>query len=294
MTTHLDVAIIGAGTAGLTARRAAKKNGAKSVCMFDSGLLGTTCARVGCMPSKLLIAAAESAHHAQHGSVFGIDVPEVHIDGKRVMKRVQAERDRFTGFVNKSISNSEQNGEFIPGHVAITGKNSFTSTVDGVVSEFTFDTLILATGTTPFVPPPYDYKWDRVITSDDVFELETLPKSLLVVGTGVIALELGQAMSRLGVDTDIIGIAENVAFLRDPKVASVAREVLSDELQLHFSSKTESAKEVKDGIEVTITKKMEQRSQKPSTTSSPLLADVPIFRSSDWIRWESSSTGADM
>lgn len=255
MPTHLNVAIIGAGTAGLTARRAAKKAGASAVCMFDSGPLGTTCARVGCMPSKLLIAAAESAHHSRHGSVFGVDVPEVNVDGKRVMERVQKERDRFTGFVKKSISNSEANGEFIPGHVHITGKNSFTSTVDGIVSEFTFDSLILASGTTPFVPPPYDCKWERVVTSDQIFELETLPESLLVVGTGVIALELGQAMSRLGVDTDIIGIDENVAFLRDPKVASVAREVLTDELDLHFSARAESAKEVENGVEVTITKK---------------------------------------
>ncbi len=255
MPIHLNVAIIGAGTAGLTARRAAKKAGAKKVCMFDSGPLGTTCARVGCMPSKLLIAAAEAAHHAEHGSIFGVDVPEVNIDGKRVMERVQRERNRFTGFVKKSISNSEKNGEFLPGHVHITGKNSLTSTIDGVVSEFTFDTLILASGTTPFIPPPYDFNWTRVITSDQIFELETLPTSLLVVGTGVIALELGQAMSRLGVQTDIIGIDDNVAFLRDPKVASVARDVLSDELELHFSAKAESAVEVSDGIEVQIVQK---------------------------------------
>ena len=254
MATHLNVAIIGAGTAGLTSRRAAEKAGAQSVCMFDSGPLGTTCARVGCMPSKLLIAAAESAHHAKHGSIFGVDVPEVKVDGKRVMSRVQSERNRFTGFVKKSISNSEKNGEFIPGHVHITGKNTMTSTVDGVLSEFTFDSLILATGTTPFVPPPYKFEWERVLTSDQIFELETLPKSLLVVGTGVIALELGQAMSRLGVQTDIIGIDDNVAFLRDPKVAEVARQVLSEELDIHFSAKAESAEESEDGITVSITK----------------------------------------
>lgn len=80
---NVDVAIIGAGTAGLGARRAGQKAG-KSVLMIDPGPFGTTCARVGCMPSKLLIAAAEAAHHAAKAPIFGVHPENIRIDGPAV------------------------------------------------------------------------------------------------------------------------------------------------------------------------------------------------------------------
>src|SRR5690625_5231551 len=98
---EVDVAIIGAGTAGLNARREVEKAGLDWV-MIESGPYGTTCARVGCMPSKLLIAAAERAHDIKTSGLFGIDVKDWQIDGKAVMERVQRERDRFAGFVVRS------------------------------------------------------------------------------------------------------------------------------------------------------------------------------------------------
>ncbi|MCA9644982.1 MAG: FAD-dependent oxidoreductase, partial [Myxococcales bacterium] len=94
----VDVAVIGAGTAGLAAYRAAKAEGAKVV-LIEGGPYGTTCARVGCMPSKLLIAAAEAAHHAGRAEAFGVSVGRVEVDGRRVMERVRRERDRFVSFV---------------------------------------------------------------------------------------------------------------------------------------------------------------------------------------------------
>src|SRR5699024_3433828 len=99
---QVDVAIIGAGTAGMTAYRAAKRAGASAV-LIEGGLYGTTCARVGCMPSKLLIAAADAAHQARSAGQFGVNVGPVQIDGQRVMQRVRDERDRFVGFVLDEI-----------------------------------------------------------------------------------------------------------------------------------------------------------------------------------------------
>ena len=82
-----DVAIIGAGTAGLAAERNARRNGARTL-LIDETFSGTTCASVGCMPSKLLIAAAHAAHAVRQASVFGI-AAEPRIDGAAVMARVQ-------------------------------------------------------------------------------------------------------------------------------------------------------------------------------------------------------------
>ena len=97
-----DVAIIGAGTAGLAAYRAVQSTGKRAL-LIEGGAYGTTCARVGCMPSKLLIAAAEAAHHARHADPFGVRVESVTIDGVAVMARVRRERDRVVSFVPESV-----------------------------------------------------------------------------------------------------------------------------------------------------------------------------------------------
>ena len=95
----VDVAVIGAGTAGLAAYRAAMAGGRRAV-LIEGGPYGTTCARVGCMPSKLLIAAAEAAHGPAKWAEFGLSLDgSLIIDGRAVMTRVKRERDRFVGFV---------------------------------------------------------------------------------------------------------------------------------------------------------------------------------------------------
>src|ERR1700679_4381375 len=102
-TVQTDVAIIGADMSALPSYRAAKAAGASAI-LIEGGPHGTTCARVGCMPSKLLIAAAEAAHAAQHTAPFGVHVDGViRIDGREVMQRVKRERDRLVGFVPESV-----------------------------------------------------------------------------------------------------------------------------------------------------------------------------------------------
>ncbi len=102
-TLNVDVAVIGGGTAGLGAYRAAKLL-TPNVVMIEGGEYGTTCARVGCMPSKLLIAAAEAVHQIEKAPGFGIHPQgKPLINGREVMDRVKRERDRFVGFVLESV-----------------------------------------------------------------------------------------------------------------------------------------------------------------------------------------------
>ena len=114
---HVDVAIIGAGSAGLRAYRAAK-SWTDNVVLIEGGPYGTTCARVGCMPSKLLIAAAEAAHSAGEAHRFGVSTGPIEVDGVAVMNRVRSERDRFVGFVVDGVEN-------IPAADRIRGYASF-------------------------------------------------------------------------------------------------------------------------------------------------------------------------
>ena len=226
---HVDVAIIGAGTAGLGARRAVQRAG-KSVLMIDPGPLGTTCARVGCMPSKLLIAAAEAAHHAQRAPTFGIHPENVRIDGKAVLQRVQAERDRFVGFVSKVTDEAVEQNELLIGRATIVGPGHLT--VDDH-TDVRFHSLVIATGGRPLVPPPFRDLAPVTLTNDDIFELEELPGSVLVIGLGVIGLELGQALHRLGVRTTFLGRGGGLGPISDPAVLTEAANILSGELDLH-------------------------------------------------------------
>src|SRR4029077_4295927 len=100
---EVGVAIIGAGTAGLAAYRAARAAGASAM-LIEGGAYGTTCARVGCMPSKLLIAPADAAHTVETTQAFGVHNDGiVRIDGRAVMDRMRRERDRFVGFVLRDV-----------------------------------------------------------------------------------------------------------------------------------------------------------------------------------------------
>src|SRR3954471_11154082 len=126
----VDVAVIGAGTAGLAAYRAARAAGARTV-IIEGGAHGTTCARVGCMPSKLLIAAAEAAHGIERAPGFGVHVDApVRVDGREVMARLKRERDRFVGFVVAGV-------EAIPAEDRLQGRarvnDDYTVPVSGRV-----------------------------------------------------------------------------------------------------------------------------------------------------------------
>jgi len=226
-TLKVDVAVIGAGTAGLSARRAALRAGASTV-MIEDGPYGTTCARVGCMPSKLLIAAADAAYGAAQAASFGVHVDAVRIDGRQVMDRVRSERDRFVSFVVRDV-------EQMPEAEKLRGRARFLSdTVLDVGGHTRVEarSVVIATGTRPNIPAQYEPLGDRAIVNDDVFDWQDLPESVLVVGAGVIGLELGQALSRLGVRTRILQRSKHVGGLRDPLVYQSAVAAFQQELDL--------------------------------------------------------------
>ncbi len=182
------------------------------------------------MPSKLLIAAADVAHSARAAAPFGVRVPKVEIDGRAVMKRVQAERDRFVGFVNDAIDTAKAEGELIVGRGRVTGPGKLQ--VDEH-TEVSFGRLVIATGSRSFTPPPFRDLGPATLSNEDVFELEDLPESLLVVGLGVIGLELGQAFARLGVRVTLVGMRGAIGPLTDPEVKAEALRVFGEELDLH-------------------------------------------------------------
>ncbi|WP_311567657.1 dihydrolipoyl dehydrogenase [Photobacterium arenosum] len=245
-TLTVDVAIIGGGTAGLGAYRAAKAH-TDSVVMIEGGPYGTTCARVGCMPSKLLIAAAESVHNIEKAPAFGVHPQgEIQINGREVMDRVKRERDRFVGFVLESVDE-------IAAEDKISGYARFiddtTLEVDGH-TRIEAQRIVIATGSRPAYPGAWHELGDRLVINDDVFNWDDLPASVAVFGPGVIGLELGQALHRLGVEVKIFGLGGQVGPLTDDEVMSYANTAFNDELYLDADVKVESMKRVGDRVEI--------------------------------------------
>ncbi|MEO5862799.1 MAG: dihydrolipoyl dehydrogenase [Burkholderiales bacterium] len=243
---NVDVAVIGAGTAGLAAYRTAVAAGARAV-IIEGGPYGTTCARVGCMPSKLLIAAADAAHAASRWPAFGIELHgSISIDGRAVMKRVRAERDRFVGFVIDGV-------ERIPAGDKVRGFAKFSDDHHVVVddhSKITFTSAVIATGSSPTIPPFLTSLGDRVIVNDDVFQWQDLPRSVAVFGPGVIGLELGQALARLGVKVVMFGREGYLGPFSDPRIREYAIQAFQQEFQLDTDAKILAVARSENGVTI--------------------------------------------
>ncbi len=246
---QVDVAIIGAGTAGLAAYRAAKAH-TDSVVIIEGGPYGTTCARVGCMPSKLLIAAAEAAHSYKTTSVFGVDYPAPIIRQKDMMARVRSERDRFAGFVIDSVESFPE-ADRIRGYATFV--NDTQLQIDGML--LTAKRIVIATGSRPVVLPFMEAAGDRLLVNDDIFELEALPEKVVVFGPGVIGLELGQALSRLGVDVRMLGVGDALGPLQDADIKAYAYRHFNKEFYLDTDAKTHSVHREGDQVLVRYTHK---------------------------------------
>ena len=243
-TKNVDVAIIGSGSAGLNARREVEKAGGHPL-MIESGPYGTTCARVGCMPSKLLIAAADVAHEVAEANHFGIDVSSGwKIDGPKVLERVRSERDRFVSFVVRDTEALPTEQRMI-GHARFVGPT--TLEIDGH-TRVEAKSIVIATGSSPVIPPPFDAIREHVLINDDIFDLADLPASLAVIGTGIIGLELGQALQRLGVRVMFFSPFESLGPFTDPEIMKTTHKILGAELNLQLKSEMLEAIPEDDGL----------------------------------------------
>jgi dihydrolipoamide dehydrogenase len=235
-----DVAIIGAGTAGLAAERAARKAGAKTL-LIDEHFAGTTCAAVGCMPSKLLIAAANAVHNARRISTFGIMATEPIVDGSAVMGRLREERDAFVSATLKSISD-------IPPEIRVPQRARFINDTtlrldDG--RHVAARAFVVATGSRPSMPKMFNGFERYIFTNENLFEMSTLPRSMAVVGAGPLGLELAQALARLGVETEVFEQKKNLPAVPDAEIAKAVISELSADLPIHLGVKLVARSEEK-------------------------------------------------
>lgn len=240
----VDVAVIGAGSAGLPAFRAARRY-TENVVLIEGGIYGTTCARVGCMPSKLLIAAAEAAHSIETASKFGVYTSKPIINGHDVMRRVRSERDRFVGFVLESVESIDPKHHF-RAHARFL--DDYTIQAEDKI--FDAKSVVIATGSSPKLMPMFDGLGERLVVNDDIFDWETLPESVAVFGPGVIGLELGQALHRLGVRIRIFGLSGSLKPISDMGIRNYAENLFKAEFPLDTKAKILGLKLENDQVKI--------------------------------------------
>ena len=222
MERSVDVAVIGAGTAGLAAVSQVRQAN-KSFVLINGGELGTTCARVGCMPSKALIQVGHDLHRRQLFDREGIEGGEgLSANLPDILEHVRDLRDIL---VDRVLGNStdQMEEEFLDGYARFVEPGRLQVGDDVIQAE----NIIIACGTRPVVPPAWVDFGDRILTSDTLFEQEDLPEAVAVVGLGIIGLELGQALAQLGIAVTGIDQAETIAGLSDPSARQSAIEVMS-------------------------------------------------------------------
>lgn len=223
-----DIIIIGAGTAGISAYKEAIKT-TQNIRIVNDGPWDTTCARVGCMPSKVLISSANLAYNARTSEQLGLKISS-QIDTKDVMQHLQQLRDRFTKATLKDV-NSWPTAHKISGRATFVNAN----TINVNNKKYQAKSFIIAVGSRPTVNQDWQQKLGHLyLTSDQVFEIPTLPKSLAVIGSGVIAIELAQAMQRLGVETTVFARSKKIGSLTSLDLQTLAQEIFSKELNIKY------------------------------------------------------------
>lgn len=198
---HYDLVVIGAGWAGFNAVLHAKKLG-KRVCLIERDSLGGTCLNYGCIPTKVLTHFSGKAHALKHG------ILEFQKERADTIAKLKSGME----FVVKS-----QKIDFIRGSAAIVSKNKVT--VREANQEIDADYILIAAGSSPRDLPFLKFDHQRILSSTDILTLEALPKSLLIVGGGVIGCEFACALARLGVSVTVAEIVDRLVFMFDRDIS---------------------------------------------------------------------------
>lgn len=231
-----DVVIIGAGTAGLKAYKAAVARGGEVV-IVERGPGGSTCTRVGCMPSKLMIAAARMAHHARKAPDFGIVIGDVSIDAAKLWGRVRRERDRFVASVLDEY-HTIPSDRVVHGSARLAGPDTVVVGDDRITARHG---IVIATGARPILPDLLDPVRTLVHTHETIFDLPDLPTAIAVLGAGPLGLELAQAFARLGVDVTVLDEGDRIGGLKDPATNAAAIGALGEEVTLRLGVEVEAS-----------------------------------------------------
>ena len=246
-----DVVIIGSGPGGYVAAIRCAQLGMKTAIIEKYSTLGGTCLNVGCIPSKALLASShhysEIAHFAEHGIEVSGDVK---VNLEKMIARKQAVVDQTSGGVKflmdkNKITVFEGKGSFIDAtHVAVEKADGTSETLEA-------KNIIIATGSKPSSLPFIKIDKERIITSTEALKLKEVPKHLVIIGGGVIGIELGQVYLRLGAEVSVVEFMDRIIPGMDGSLSKELMKVLKKQgMKFYVSHKVKSV--VRKGNEVTV------------------------------------------
>ena len=255
MSRSFDVVVIGAGPAGYVAAIRASQLGMNVACIDEwknldgKNAFGGTCLNAGCIPSKALLESSELYHRAGHEfSKHGINLSGVELDVAAMQKRKATIVRQLTGGIAGLFKANKVEG--LAGHgKLLAGKKVEYTPTDGEVEVFDTRYVILASGSTPIELPVAPFDGERIVDSWGALEFAEVPKTLGVVGAGVIGLELGSVWNRLGSDVVILEAMDDFLFMADKELAKDAQRYFKKQgLKIQLGAKVTAAKTSAKGV----------------------------------------------
>lgn len=211
-----DIIIIGGGPGGYVAAIRAAQLGAK-VCIVEKDELGGTCLNRGCIPTKALYRNAEILNLLKDVNKYGICVDSYSIDVDKIQQRKQYIVEQLVGGISQLIK--ANNIELVKGKAVLKDKNTVAVSLDyGTIKEITASNIIIATGAKPTIPTILGNEIEGVFTSDTILDFKTIPKSLTIIGAGVIGLEFACIFNALATNTTVIEYMSDILPMVDSDI----------------------------------------------------------------------------
>lgn len=230
-----DLIIIGGGTAGLSALHEGMSH-TDNILLIHDGPTGTTCARTGCMPSKALIHAAHLYHDRGKMSDAGIKGTEgLSPDIPAILKQVQNKRNYFVDNMREKMSRYQ--AHILNGRARLESPTKVRACGRLLHAK----NIIIATGSSPYVPDEFLELGDKVITTDNLFEQKDLPSRMGVIGLGPVGLEMAQALARLGIEVTAVSDNQHIGGIADKDISNKIVSLLKQDMAVWMGVKPDIA-----------------------------------------------------
>lgn len=252
MAQEFDVVFIGGGPGGYVGAIKAAQLGLKTACIEKRGTLGGTCLNVGCIPSKALLSSSHKYEEVKHLSDHGVELSSVKLNLGKMMER----KNKVVDTLCKGIE-----GLFAKNKVTyFKGNGSFESAnrlkvayADGKSEEITAKNIVIATGSEVSQLPGVTIDEKRIVSSTGALELKQVPKKMVVIGGGVIGLEMGSVWSRLGAEVTVVEYADRLVASMDSDISKELKKLLEKQrLSFKLATKVVSATNGKDGVDLVL------------------------------------------
>jgi dihydrolipoamide dehydrogenase len=243
-----QLVVLGAGPGGYSAAFRAADLGIETVLVDARATLGGVCLNVGCIPSKALLHVAKVIEEAKHLSSHGVTFGEPQID----LDKVRAWKDSVVSQLTKGLGGMSKmrKVKHVQGYGKFTGSNTLEVTGDDGVTTITFDNAIIAAGSEP-VALPFIPEDDRVIDSTGALEMKDIPGKMLVLGGGIIGLEMGTVYRSLGSQIDVVEFLDQLVPAADKDIIKVYMKTIKDKFNVMLETKVTAVEAKDDGLYVT-------------------------------------------